>query len=199
MKCLKPVALGAVIFTSALTTNLYAENLPAGQVDFGTISPSHSGGQFVEVNLTSSLISLATKFIAKEQPEIADLLNGLQLVRVNVVGLDDDNRADLEKRIHALRKDLDGKGWERIVVAQQEDQDVSVYLKTKNKDTVQGLVVTVIDGKKQAVFVNVVGNIKPEQLSMIGEKLNIDPLQKLGKLSRKKTERAQKESEETEQ
>ena len=38
----------------------------------------------------------------------------------------------------------------------------------------------VIDGGKQAVFVNVVGDIKPEQLSMLGETLHIDPLKKLG-------------------
>ena len=39
---------------------------------------------------------------------------------------------------------------------------------------------TVMDGTKQAVFVNVVGNIKPEQLALIGDRLNIEPLKKLG-------------------
>jgi hypothetical protein len=62
----------------------------------------------------------------------------------------------------------------------EKAQDVGVYLKTQNKDTVQGLVVVVIDGNKEAVFVNVVGDIKPEQLSMLGDKLHIDPLKKIG-------------------
>ncbi|HEV8494194.1 MAG TPA: DUF4252 domain-containing protein, partial [Candidatus Angelobacter sp.] len=72
-------------------------------------------------------------------------------------------------------------GWERIVKVQEKNQDVGVYLKTAaNKDTVQGVVVMVMDGKSEAVLINVVGDIKPEQLSMIGEKLHIDPLKKIG-------------------
>jgi hypothetical protein len=40
--------------------------------------------------------------------------------------------------------------------------------------------VTVIDSrKKEVVFVNLVGNIRPEQIAMIGKRLNIDPLAKL--------------------
>jgi hypothetical protein len=39
------------------------------------------------------------------------------------------------------------------------------------------LVVTVLDaGKREAVFVNVVGAIKAEQLSALGQRLNIEPL-----------------------
>lgn len=172
--------LGVAILPLALAANTFADALPPGQVDFGRFSASASGGQFVEVNVTSSLISLASKFLEKDQPDVAQVLKGLQLVHVNVIGLDDQNRSDIESRIEAVRKDLEAKGWERIVTVQEKSQDVGVYLKTLNKDTVQGLVVVVKDGKNQAVFVNVVGDIKPEQLSMLGEKLHIDPLKHIG-------------------
>jgi len=99
---------------------------------------------------------------------------------VNVIGLNDDNRADIEKRTQRIRKELDSKGWERVVIAQQDDQDVAVYLKTRDKDTVQGIVVLVTEGKQQAVFVNIVGDIKPEQLALLGDRLHIDPLKKVG-------------------
>lgn len=164
---------------SALTYKCLAEALPPGQVDFGTFAASGKG-EFVEVNVTSSLISLATKLLEKDQPDVARVLNGLQLVHVNVIGLSDENRSDIETRVQTIRKDLETKGWERIVKVQQKDQDVGVYLKTQNKDTVQGLVVVIVDGDKEAVFVNVVGDIKPEQLSMLGEKLHIDQLKKIG-------------------
>jgi hypothetical protein len=173
-------ALGTVVLSAALAGSVHAENPPPGQVDFGTFSPPTGGGEFVEVNVTSSLISIATKFIEKSEPEVAKVLNGLQSVRVNVVGMDDDNRGELEKRVQTVRQELEKKGWERLVIARQKDQDVGVYLKTANKDTVQGLVVVVMDGNKQAVFVNVVGDIKPEQLAMIGERLHIEPLKHLG-------------------
>jgi len=171
-----------------------AENLPAGQVDFGKFSPPGAGGEFVEINLSSSLITLASRLVGKDEPEVAQLLNGLQLVRVTVIGLDDDNRAELQARAQRIRKELDGKGWERIVTAQKEGQEVGVYLKTRNKDTVEGLAVVVMEGERQAVFINIVGEIKPEQLAMLGEKLHIDPLKKAGRATEKaeKAEKAEK-------
>ena len=179
MKCFMPCILATAVLPLAVSVSAFGEALPPGQVDFGTFSAA-SGGEFVEVNVTSSLISLATKFLEKDQPDVAQVLKGLQLVHVNVIGVNDGNRSELETRVQGIRKDLEAKGWERIVKVQEKSQDVGVYLKTQNKDTVQGLVVVVIDGNKAAVFVNVVGDIKPEQLSMLGEKLHIDPLKKIG-------------------
>ena len=185
MKRLMPVALGTATLALALGLNAQADTLPPGQVDFGAFTPAATGGEFVEVNVTSSLISLAAKFIEKDEPEVAKLLKGLQLVHVNVIGINDENRADLEGKTQKIRKELDGKGWERIVMAQQQDQNVGVYLKTQNKETVQGLVVTVLEGNKQAVFINVVGDIRPEQLSLLGERLHIEPLKHLGRATDK--------------
>jgi hypothetical protein len=180
MKRFISCVLGTVIIPLGLVSRAYCDPLPPGQVDFGTFTPSANGGQFVEVNVTSSVISLATKLIEKDQPDVAQVLKGLQSVRVNVVAVDDQNRADMESRVQSVRKDLDAKGWERVVKVQEKGQDVGVYLKSQNKDTVQGIAVVVLDGKHQAVFINVVGDIKPEQLAMLGEKLHIDPLKKLG-------------------
>lgn len=180
MKTLRSLAVvGAAILSVTLAGNLRAESLPPGQVDFGSFSPPESGGEFVEVNITSGLIGLAAKFVEKEDAEIARVIKGLHLIKVNVIGLDDQNRPELEKRMQKVRKELDGKGWERIVTAQKQTQNVGVYLKMQGSETVQGLVVVVNDGNKQAVFVNVVGDIKPEQLSMIGDKFHIEPLKQL--------------------
>ena len=180
MKRLMPVTVGIAICSMLATVPVRGETLPPGQVDFGKFAPPGAGGEFVEVNLSSSLISLGAKFLEKDEPDVARLLGSVQLVRVNVIGLNGENRADIEKRAQKIRKELDSKGWERIVIAQKDDQDVSVYLKTHSKDTVQGVVVLVTEGNKQAVFVNVVGDIKPEQLALLGEKLHIDPLKKIG-------------------
>jgi len=191
MKRYLPFAVGMSILSLVVSAGVCAESLPPGQVDFGKFSPPGSGGEFVEVNLSRSLISLAARLVEKEEPDVAHLLKDIQLVRVNVIGLNDENRGELEKRTQKIRKELDTKGWERIVTAQKDDQDVGVYLKTRNKDAVQGVVVLVMEGKKQAVFVNIVGDIKPEQLALLGEKLHIDPLKKAGRAV-EKAEKAEK-------
>lgn len=195
---LKPWIIGTATFCAAATLALGAEQMLPGQVDFGDFSPPKGEGEFVEVNVPTGLITLATRLVEKDEPEAAKLLGGLKLVRVNVIGLDEENRAELQKRAQKVRKDLAAKGWERIVTAQQKGQDVSVYLKMDNKGTVQGLAAVVLDGKEHAVFANVVGEIKPEQLAMLGEKLHIDPLKEIG-ASAQKPENKPKEKEKAEE
>ena len=156
------------------------DSLP-GQIDFGKFTAAEAGAEFVEVNLSSNLISLAARLVEKEEADVAELLRGLHLVHVNVLGMDEGNRDAIEKRAQKVRKQLENGAWERVVTVQKDGQDLGVYLKTGSKQEVEGLTVVVLDGKKHAVFVNIVGNIKPEQLSLLGDKLHIDPLKKIGK------------------
>ncbi len=193
-KILVPVcALGALL----LTANAKAEASPSGEVDFGSFTPPASGGQFVEVNIPPGLIAMAARLVEKQEPEVGQLLKGLHQVHVHVIGVDDQNRADLQERVTKVRKELETKGWERLVTAQEQQQNVGVYLKLRGKDSVEGLTVVVLEGNKQAVFVNIVGDIRPEQVAMLGDRLHIDPLKNLGPLGslgsgEKKSEKAEK-------
>jgi len=173
-------AAGVTLLIATLNVGVCAENPSPGWVDFGKLSPSASGGEFVEVHIKSNLISMVARLTEKHEPEVAELLRGLQLVRVNVIGLGDDNRAEVEKRVKTIRGELDRKGWERIVTAQKQDEDVGVYVKTRGDEAVEGIVVTVLEGNKEAVLVNIVGDLKPEKIALIGERLNIEPLKKVG-------------------
>ena len=169
------------IICVAISLNVYAENPAPGYVDFGKFSPSASGGEFVEVNVKSNLIAMVARLTKKEEPEVAELLSGLQLIRVNVIGLNEENRAEIQERVKTIRGELDAQGWESIVTAQQKNEDVRIYLKIRGDEAVQGLVVTILEGNKQAVLVNIVGDIKPEKLAEVGEQFNIDPLKKIGR------------------
>jgi hypothetical protein len=185
MKRLSLLTLGTVALSLAASRVAWAEDLLPGQVDFGNFSAPQNGGDFVEVNVPSSLITLGASLIEKEDADTAKLLRGLKMVQVHVIGMDDGNRAEILKRVQKVRKDLAGRGWERIVTAQQKDQDVGVYLKITDKEGIQGLAAVVVDGREHAVFVNVVGDIKPEQIALLGEKLHIDPLEKIGHAAEK--------------
>lgn len=170
---------GLVLASLALVTAARAEAPLAGYVEFGKFVPSTSADQFVEVNLKGNLLKLAAQFTKKDQPEIAELLSNIHQVRVNVVGIGDDNRADVTKRLSSIRTDLESKGWDRIVSAREKTQDVAVYLKTGEAEVVEGVVVTVIEGGKEAVFVNIVGKIKLDDIAKVAESLDIEPLKKV--------------------
>jgi hypothetical protein len=177
----RSIAIGGALACTMLTMGLVmaGEKSIPGQVEFGEFAPPSGGGEFVEVNVPGNLISLAARFVEKQEPEAAKLLNAIKQVRVNVIGMEDANREDLQKRAQKVRADLSKAGWEKLVTAQKQGQDVSVFLKMDEQSTIQGITVVVIDGSKQAVFANIVGDVKPEQIAMLADKLNIEPLKKI--------------------
>jgi hypothetical protein len=185
MKRLIRYTLGSAVLAAVLNLNLQADPPVPGYVDFGKFTPPGSGGEFVEVHIKNNLIAMVARLAQKEEPEVADLLRGLQLVRVNIVGLDDKNRADVLGRVEKLRTELEAKGWERIVTAQQQNEDVRIYVKTRGDQAVEGLAVMVLEGNRQAVLVNIVGDVKPEKLAIVGERLKLEPLKKAGEALKK--------------
>lgn len=169
---------------AALGLSLIAVNARAGEagyIDLGKFTPT-AGCQYVEVNLHSPLLKFASAIVEKDDHEAAALLRSLKHVRVNVVGFNDDTKGGVTDRIGGIRHELEAQGWAKVVTVQQNgrDEDVGVYVKSNDDGSIDGLVVTVMDpNEKQAVFVNVVGNIKPEQIAALGKGLHIEPLSAL--------------------
>jgi hypothetical protein len=172
----KILQVSAAVVAASVLTTLHAAN-PPGFVDFGAFQAT-PGAEFVEVNVNSNLIAMVTSF-AKDEPEVAEVLKGLKSVRVNVLGVNDANREEMEARVQSVRAQLDRGGWDKVVSVMNGKDDVGVYVKTRGPEAVEGIVVTVLDPKGQAVFVNVVGDIQPEKLTMVGERFNIEPLKHL--------------------
>jgi hypothetical protein len=167
-----------------LSVPLRADNPPAGMVDFGKFTKP-TNGELVEINLTSDTIAMALQVAGKGQPDLAEVLRGLNSIRVNVVGLDNQNREEVIARMKSTRGELDKLGWQRVVSVQEKNDDVGIYLKTRGQEAVEGVVITVLDGRKEAVFINIVGDIKIEKLAALGDKLNLGALKKVGEALKK--------------
>ena len=167
------LAVASLLFT----TSLRAADAPPGLVDFGKFTKP-TNGELVEINLGSDMISMALQLAGQSQPDFTEALSGLHSIRVSVVGLDDQNRDEVTARMNKVRDGLDARGWQPIVKVQEKKDDVGIYLKTRGKDAIEGVVVTVLEGRKQAVFINVVGDIKMDKLAALGEKLNVGALKK---------------------
>lgn len=174
------IRVSAAVAVISLMTAVRAANGDAGIIDLGKFTPT-PGAQFVEVNINSNLISMVMNFAKKAEPEVAEVLQGLKSIRVNVLGLNDENRSDIQERITQIRSQLDKSGWDRVVTVIDKADDVGVFIKTKGADVVEGVVVTVLNAKSEAVIVNIVGDIRPDRLATIGERFNIEPLKHLPK------------------
>lgn len=173
------LSLVTALALASYSINCHAETA-SGYVEFGKITPPGKGAEFVEVQLRSNLLNLAASLVAKENPEAAKLVRSVELVQVTVVGITKENRTDLDARLTKIRGDLEAKSWERNVCVKGKDgEDVAVFTKTRGAEALAGITITVKD-QQHAVFVNIVGDIKPEQVAALGESLNLEPLKQAG-------------------
>ncbi len=180
MKNLLRSSLAAATLSLALTTFASAAETHAGAIDIGQLMPS-AKGQFVEVNLSSAMLKFAARIAARQEPEAAELIRNLKSIRVNVVGLDDSNRDITIEQIEGVRRKLEGQGWTKMVTVREKNggDNVDVHVMQRGEEAIDGLVVTVLDKKGEAVFVNIVGNINADQIAQIADKFDIEPLRKV--------------------
>lgn len=148
-----------------------------GHVDFGKLAAPEKG-QYVEITLGQGMLKLASVIARCKDAEAAGIISGLSKVRINVARLDDRNRATNHERISSLRDELAQQGWEQVAkVRGEKSEDVAVLIKQRDGEVIEGVVVTVLDGRKgEAVFINIVGSIRPEQLAAVGRHLDIKHL-----------------------
>lgn len=180
MKNLLRSALAAATLSLALTTFASAADTQPGAIDIGQLMPS-AKGEFVEINLSSAMLKFAARIAARQEPEAAELIRNLKSIRVNVVGLDDSNRDSTIEQIEGVRRKLEAQGWTKMVTVREKNDgdNVDVHVMQRGEESIDGLVVTVLDKKGEAVFVNIVGNINADQIAQIADKFDIEPLRKV--------------------
>ena len=150
------------------------EKMP-GYVDFSQLGLNGLEAR-VEVFLKGPLLKMAREAVKSDEPELAGALDGVKLVRVNVFPMDDIDAKDLEAKTKKLASALEKKGWEMAVRVREEDQNVYIYLLPTENELIDGLVVMVVDADDEAVFVNIVGRIDPEQIGRIGRSIHFNGL-----------------------
>jgi len=176
----RPILPSAALMLALATAAMGSPAPDPGYCDFGTFKPA-SKGPFVEVTVSPAVIRFAARLARTQEPAAAELLDNLRQVRVNVVTVDDGNRAETLGRIDSVRRQLSTEGWTPIVTVRGQDngENVDVHVKMRADDTIEGLVVTVLDGKGEAVFVNIVGNISADRIAELAQRFDIEPLRKL--------------------
>ncbi len=132
----------------------------------------------VEVNLDQNMLELARKFIVlkgknSEEAAVRDLLQNLKGVYVRSFRFANAGEYSLSD-VDKFRSQFNGGGWNKIVDVRSSragGENAGVYLKA-NGDEIQGIVVIAAEPKELTV-VNILGNIRPEQIQELGGKFGI--------------------------
>jgi hypothetical protein len=163
------VSLMAMLAMPAWAQEDALKDLP-GYVDFGELN-SIFGEPSVQIAVGGSLLSLVGTLSASEDPELGELFKRLHGVRVSVFETEGmaDGAVDYIKQVSSS---LNDQGWESVVTVNTADEQVRIFMKI-NEDKVEGITVMTVE-EDEAAFINVIGNLDPEQLGRVMDNFDID-------------------------
>lgn len=173
MKKMK-IFLTLSFLTLLLSTPAYA--FEQASIDFSDLS-THYGEPKVEINLSANLMRIVGSFADNGDPELANVLSKLESIKVRVYSLNGE-LDEANSTIDRVSRELRDNKWETLVTVNdnEENQKVRVFSKSTG-DVIDGVVVMVVSPEKEggeAVFINIVGEIDPEQIGKVAKTLNVD-------------------------
>ena len=141
--CLALCRASGVAFAGERKNSDYKKH--PGYVNFDALNMFGEDEAKVEVFLKNPLLNLAAAFVKGEDPELYEILNKLKLVRVLVYDIDTSMARKVAEVSSETAKDLDNRGWERIVRVREDDERIDIYVKPSSSyDQIQGIVVMVV-------------------------------------------------------
>lgn len=163
-----------------LVKTSYAQDLndDPGYLDLQDVEEWFDGEPWLEVNIKGALLKLVAEASRYEDPELTDLLYKLKAIQVRGYPLSYSSYDDIENRTADLARRLENQGWDTVARVRDRDERVDIYVKVHN-NVIAGMIVMVLEPGSDdgSVFVNIVGEIQPEQIGRIGSRFNIGPLQ----------------------
>lgn len=164
------VALAAVLVLSLVACGITAPRGNEGYADLDSLGMFDTD-RVISLSLGPTLLHFAAGFI-DDDPEVRDLLRSLDGVRVRVYEVDGDATKVADRMQHMSTK-MQDDGWEPVMLVSQEDEQVHMLLRMADSE-ICGMTVLVLDGDSEAVIVNLMGEIKPEQFGDVMVALDVD-------------------------
>ena len=125
----------------------------------------------VNLSIGPTLLHIAAMYV-DEEPEIRELLQSLDGVRVRVYEIDGD-AGRVASRVYAMSQHLQAGGWEPVLLVREENEETHMLLRMID-GRISGMTVLISDGDSEAVIVNLMGEIQPEQFSGVMLALDVD-------------------------
>jgi hypothetical protein len=158
-----------VVIAALLAVGAWGSAFAQDYFDFGRI-PGVPDEPNVQVDLTAPLLAFVSAAAKTADVEGAEVISGLDGVRVRVYQKLNDAKA-VSAFVEDASKRLERAGWLRTVYVVDDDNRVRIYVKLKDNQ-MSGMTVMVVDDN-EAVFMNISGKIDPEQLGHLARTVGV--------------------------
>ena len=150
-----------------------------GYVDFEGLGLVDADEVNLRVSLFGPILRLVAEATRQDEPGFSDLLDKLRAIRADLYDVAPDRRAELRRRTTETAHLLERRGWQTVVEVRSQTGDLS-YIQTRSDgSTISGLSVMFIEPDGNAGFINIVGDVSPEELGRLGRTFHIEPLERM--------------------
>ncbi len=172
-----------LLLTPALAVPAHAQESlrdDPGHVDFQVIERWFDAPPTLVVNISKPLLDLVAEAADEEDAGATSVINRIEAIQVRGYDLEPGQFDGVLQQANALIQRLEARGWMTVVRVREEGEAVGVQVRMQD-DAITGLVVMTIDPESgEAIFVNIVGNIQPEDLDQLGQQFDINALKDMG-------------------
>lgn len=156
------MALSACGLTAPKSSDGYADLESLGMRDTDNV---------MTLSIGPALLRFAASHV-DDDPDTRDLLKGLDGVRIRIYEIDGD-AGRVATRIDNMSRHLQDDGWEPVMLIREEDETTHMLLRVV-EGQICGMTVLVSDGETEAVVINLMGEIKPQQFGDVMLALDAD-------------------------
>lgn len=133
----------------------------------------------LEISLEKGMLQLVAAVMGAEEPELAELIAGLESIRVRIAPAESLDKASVRQRMSEATTWLEGRGWGTMLRVREAGEVINIYTRLSGGE-LQGIAVLAMEASGDAVLVNVVGSLLPEQLAGLADVLDIPQLDVVG-------------------
>jgi hypothetical protein len=125
----------------------------------------------LSLSIGPALLRFAANHV-EDDPETQQLLRGLDGVRIRIYEIDGD-AIRVASRMDKMSRKLQAGGWEPVMLARSENEQAHMLLKVVGQ-RICGMTVLVSDGESEAVVINLMGDLEPQQFAGVMTALDVD-------------------------
>ena len=164
-----------LFFLTLVSTAVNAMDITSepGYVNFDSLEADY-GEPKVLINLNQTMLGFVSKLNVADN-DTAELISNLKAVRVQIYNTGENNKPAL-KLMDKVASEIKNQHWLPIVSINEKQEKIRIFTKITN-DIMDGLVVMIINTErdnKEAIFINIIGQIDPAQINKVTNALNIN-------------------------
>jgi hypothetical protein len=185
----KPIVfiLALLFLTAAAGRAQKVESLP-GYVPIEELNLFPPDKLSVEVNLDGPLLRMVAAATKGDDPGFSAVMAALKSIKVQVYPLKGVDAGGVKVKVGRAARWLEDHGWQSSIRVREKGEETYIYLK-QTGDRIEGLTLLSLNPGDEAVIINIVGRIDPDQIGRLGKNLNLPQLQRLpGKAGARKPE-----------